>query len=480
MDVVLGLVGEVEVDDILKPLHVDAAACDIGRDHDLNLAVAERVEHLEALVLVHVAGEHLDGDTAHAERVVDVLGRRLAVAEDDRPRLRVERDVVEENGELVLRLDDVDDLLHRVGRVGLGLDLGLVGRFHPVHREAHHGVVQRRGVEHRRALLLRRQVAHYAPDVGDEAHVEHAVGLVDDERVDVRKVDDVRLHEVEETTGRRDKKVDGSRLDLVALAVVVHSTVNRERPEPRVLADCVGVLADLYDELARRRDDERARSAALFRAVLWRAEVAREDRDEERGSLAGTCLRLAGDVLPGERLLKRKRLNLGAVLETEVCDAVHHLGRKVEIVETLLALDGLDGEARGIPLRVGLLTRLQLLGGNLAARTHLVRGGVHGSGTATPAIATARGLATVAPLLLTILLLALLLALLLLTLLLRLLLLAVLLPLLLAAVLLLSVAALAASASAAAAFLLRTILRLGRLLAGQRLRNFLQKSKCHV
>ena len=66
-------------------------------------------------------------------------------------------------------------------------------------------------------------------------------------------------------------------------------------------------------------------------------------------------------------------------------------------------------------------------------------------------------------------------------LLLRLLLLAVLLPLLLAAVLLLlAVAALAAPTSAAAAFLLRTVLRLGRLLAGQRLRNFLQKSKCHV
>ena len=235
VDVVLGLVGEVEVDDVLKTLHVDAAACDVGRDHDLDLAVAERVEHLEALVLVHVAGEHLDGDPAHAERIIDVLGRGLAVAEDDRPCLRVERNVVEEDGELVLRLDYVDDLLHRVGRVRLGLDLGLVGRFHPVHRETHHRVVQRRGVEHRRALLLRRQVAHYAPDVGDEAHVKHAVGLVDDERVDVRKVDDARLHEVEETARSRDEKVDGSRLDLVALAVVVHPIATRNAavlPEP--------------------------------------------------------------------------------------------------------------------------------------------------------------------------------------------------------------------------------------------------------
>ena len=134
--------------------------------------------------------------------------------------------------------------------------------------------------------------------------------------------------------------------------------------------------------------------------------------------------------------------------------------------------------SRGIPLRVGGLARLQLFGGDLAARTHLVRGGVHGSGAATPTIATTRGLATVAPLRLAVLLLALLLALLLLTLL-RLLLLAVLL-LLAAVLLLLAVAALSAATTAAAALLLRAILRLGRLLAGQHLRDFLQESKCHV
>ena len=159
---------------------------------------------------------------------------------------------------------------------------------------------------------------------------------------------------------------------------------------------------------------------------------------------------------------------------------MHHLGRKVEIVETLLALDGLDGETRGIPLRVGFLARLQLLCGNLAARTHLVRGGVDGCGTATPAASAALTAIPAGRPLAALLLAALLRLLALLRL--RLLRLAVvLLPLLLAAVLLLlAVAALAASASAAATFLLRAILRLGRLLAGQRLRDFLQKSKCHV
>ena len=481
--VVLRLVGEVEVDHVLQALHVDAASGHVRRHDDLDLAVAERVEHLEALVLVHVAGEHLDVDAAYLERLVDVLGRALAVAEHDRARVRMERDVVVEDGELVLRLDDVDDLLHGVGGVRLGLHLGLVGLLHPVHREAHHRVVERRGVEHRRALLLRRQVAHYAPDVG---HVEHAVSLVDDERIDVREVDDARLYEVEETPWGRDQKVDGSGEHLLALAVIVHSAIDGEGPEAGVLADRVGVLADLDDELAGRRDHEGARIAALLRAVLGAPEVAREDRDEERGGLAGSRLRLAGDVLACERLLERECLDLGAVLEPEVGDAVHHLGRKVEVVEALLALDGLDLEGIERPRRMRGLARGKLLGRNLAARTHLVRRSVDMHGTAASAVAPALA-ATVVPALpagLLALLLAFLLlrGALLLLLLAALGLLALLLAfLLLAALLLLVLRVAALAASAAAAFLRATgrVLLLRGGLAGDDGCDLLEKTECH-
>ena len=394
--------------------------------------------------------------------------------------------MVVEDGELVLRLDDVDDLLHGVGGVRLGLHLGLVGLLHPVHREAHHRVVERRGVEHRRALLLRRQVAHDAPDVGYEAHVEHAVSLVDDERVDVREVDDARLDEVEETPRRRDQKVDGRGEHLPALAVVVHSAVDGEGPEAGVLADRVGVLADLDDELAGRRDHEGARIAALLRAVLGAPEVAREDRDEERGGLAGSRLRLAGDVLACERLLEREGLDLGAVLEPEVGDAVHHLGRKVEVVEALLALDGLDLEGLERPRRMRGLARGKLLGRYLAAGAHLVRRSVDMHGTAASAVAPARA-AAVFPAL-SAGLLALLLAFLLLrgALLLLLLaalgLLALLLAfLLLAALLLLVLRVAALAASAAAAFLRATgrVLLLRGGLAGDDGCDLLEKTECH-
>ena len=82
------------------------------------------------------------------------------------------------------------------------------------------------------------------------------------------------------------------------------------RREPVWRPSCSRLVADLHDELARRRDDQRARPAGRLGARL--PEQAREDRDEEGGRLARAGLRLAGDVAAGERereglLLDRRR-----------------------------------------------------------------------------------------------------------------------------------------------------------------------------
>jgi hypothetical protein len=66
---------------------------------------------------------------------------------------------------------------------------------------------------------------------------------------------------------------------------------------------------------------------------------------------------------------------------------VHHLGRKVEIVKTLLALDGLDDEAVEAPRGVRGLARLHFLGGNDSAWTHLAGCGVERTALAATALA---------------------------------------------------------------------------------------------
>ena len=43
-------------------------------------------------------------------------------------------------------------------------------------------------------------------DLGLKAHVEHAIGLVEHEKVDVREGNATALHQVDKTTGRGDEE----------------------------------------------------------------------------------------------------------------------------------------------------------------------------------------------------------------------------------------------------------------------------------
>ena len=55
---------------------------------------------------------------------------------------------------------------------------------------------------------LRRHVLEHAPDVGQEAHVEHAVGFVEHEELEAGQLGVGRPEVVEEAPGRRDHDVD--------------------------------------------------------------------------------------------------------------------------------------------------------------------------------------------------------------------------------------------------------------------------------
>ena len=64
-----------------------------------------------------------------------------------------------------------------------------------------------RGREHQRLPLGRNLVDDLA-QVVDKAHVEHPVGLVDDQHFDVRQIDVTLLHQIQQPAGRGDDNVD--------------------------------------------------------------------------------------------------------------------------------------------------------------------------------------------------------------------------------------------------------------------------------
>ena len=123
-------------------------------------------------------------------------------------------------------------------------------------------------------------------DVGQEAHVEHPVRLVEDEDLDLAEVGDPLADEVEQPAGRRDEDLDpaAERLDLgIHRDPAVHDG-RAEGDRPAVRPDA---LVDLDGELAGRDEDQDAdRVAGRREAVLACCRQAIEDRQHERRGLA--------------------------------------------------------------------------------------------------------------------------------------------------------------------------------------------------
>jgi hypothetical protein len=121
--------------------------------------------------------------------------------------------------------------------------------------EAADVVVERR--RQQQVLALRRQQLQHAPDVVDEAHVEHAVGLVEHEDLDVRQVDRALADVVEQAARRGDDDVDAA-AQVVDLRIDVDAAEDQRRLELRQVA-AVGAHRglDLRRQLARRHEHQR-------------------------------------------------------------------------------------------------------------------------------------------------------------------------------------------------------------------------------
>lgn len=136
------------------------------------------------------------------------------------------------------------------------------------------------------------------------------------------------LEVVDDATGRADQDVD-ARLELPALLVVARAAVDQAELEAGVRAEHLGILVDLDRELARRREHDRARLRRHALGPRRHREQAIEQREQERRGLPGPRLRLAGDVLPGEREREGLCLDRGTVFKPCLTHALHQrLGQR--------------------------------------------------------------------------------------------------------------------------------------------------------
>src|SRR5262249_50201589 len=215
MHVVVGMHGHVEVEDMRETDDVQTAGGDVARDEQRHVAALEALERLRSLGLRHVAMQGGDVEAVALQRAEEDLHIALAVAEDERVLHVFVADEAAEGFALLAVVNGGDTLDDGGCRGSRRRHADLLR----IHQE---GVGQPTDLRrHRRreeqSLPDLRDQRDDALNVWNEAHVEHAVGLVDDEDLDVVHQDLAALVEIDQAARGRDQHVDAA----VELALLI-------------------------------------------------------------------------------------------------------------------------------------------------------------------------------------------------------------------------------------------------------------------
>ena len=146
----------------------------------------------------------------------------------------------------------------------------------------------------------------------DEAHVEHAVGFVQHEHIDIVEAHRAAVVKVEQPAGRRHQHVDAAR-QRADLSADRHAADDQRRGNMQMTPVGGEGFDDLVAELARRRQHQHAAGLGLPRLRV--ARQAMENRQGEGGGLAGAGLGDADKVAADKggrdgRGLNRRRLGV--------------------------------------------------------------------------------------------------------------------------------------------------------------------------
>ncbi len=181
--------------------------------------------------------------------------------------------------------------------------------------------VERRRVEQRLALggHLLEQLAH----LGEEAHVGHPVGFVDDDDLDPVEGDRAALDEIEQAAraGDEDRRAAAQGVEL---APVGDAAEHRQDEAASSLAERDQLIAHLEGELARRDEDDARGVVGLGAAD------AGEHRDAEGEGLARAGRRLDAQVASVEPVGDRRSLDGEGLGEAFGGERVGHVGGDAE------------------------------------------------------------------------------------------------------------------------------------------------------
>jgi hypothetical protein len=119
----------------------------------------------------------------------------------------------------------------------------------------------RHGGGEEQSLARGREGSEDPAHVGQEAHVEHAVGFIQDDDFDLAEVNLTLAHQVEQAAGAGDDDIDAG-AQAFDLWTEADAAIDGQAFLPGVAAKHADRLVGLLSQLTRRREDQGAQGAA--------------------------------------------------------------------------------------------------------------------------------------------------------------------------------------------------------------------------
>lgn len=316
VDVILRMLRHVVIDDMAHVSDIQAARGDVRGDQHFKAAFTEPLQSLFALALGAVGMQDGHGVVRAFQGMRHAVGAVFGAAEDDH---RIVMHRVEELEEQVGFLHighGIDDVLDGLGRRTARADLD---GFGVVHRPFDERLDLRRdGGGKKGGVALARTTFNDLADVGQKAHVQHPVGLVQDEKLHLVQAQGALLEMVQQAAGGGDDDI-GAGAQFIRLPAITDSAKNDgdvEIGEARVGAE--GGF-HLGGQFTGRFQDERAGASARQMFV----EFGKDRQGEGRG-LAGAGLGAADDVAPRQHERDGAKLDGRRIGVTLGFDPFHH------------------------------------------------------------------------------------------------------------------------------------------------------------
>ena len=207
------------------------AAMSVATRH-AHFAAAERFERAHSRVLRLVAVERDGGEAGLGEIAADAVGAALGAGEHQHAIHAAIGEQAFEQRPLLLGADEEYPLIDAIDRDLYRSDVDA----HRIDKNVLSQFGDRRwhGRREQQRLPLAFAQRDDLPHVVDEAHVEHAVGLVEHEDGDLVEADVALIAKVEQAAGRGDQDVDarleGLHLVMLADAAEDHGGPQRQTP----------------------------------------------------------------------------------------------------------------------------------------------------------------------------------------------------------------------------------------------------------